>query len=367
MPRGATETRGRRPKHRYRVNRVVPGVGRIQIRAHNAQEFKRRDGIITKLAEGGHLETLRLLKRGTLTINDLVEADRQERLTHLTDDVLAHRPFLATFEDWLTNRKLAEKTRKDYREHVKRMVAVAQELGELPADPTITDLQHVDWDRLHANWKGSDYDWQNVRIPLSSFLSNALKRALRPVRERVVPFMAVPQLPRHKNAVSPQAFWRAVKEAPESLRPCFVTMAVLGVGPGEFGQIQQDHLDAEQHLVHVPGTKNRYRNRNVKVDERLWGWIEAGLPGPIGEQMLRRYWNTACEAAKVGRMRLYDLRHLSGQLASAAGVSVQDISAHMGHSKISTTMDYLEGRRITAAAKGIADTLLIDDALPSPR
>ncbi|MGH7688355.1 MAG: hypothetical protein ACREN3_01975 [Gemmatimonadaceae bacterium] len=344
----------------------MPGVGRIQIRARTAQEFKRRDGIITKLVEGGHLETLRLLKRGTLTITDLVEADRQERLTHLTDDVLAHRPFLTTFEDWLNNKKLAEKTRKDYRERIKRMVAVAQELSELPTAPAIADLERVDWDRLHANWKGSDYDWQNVRIPLSSFLSNALKRALRPLRERVIPFMPVPHLPKHKNAVSPHAFWRAVKEAPEPLRPCFVTMAVLGVGPGEYGQIEAHHLDEEQHLVHVPGTKNRYRNRDVKVDDRLWGWIEASIPAPIGEQMLRRHWNAACEAAKTGRMRLYDLRHLSGQLASAAGVPVQDISAHMGHSKISTTMDYLEGRRITAAAKGIADTLLTEEALPLP-
>ena len=156
MPRGATERRDPKAKRRYRVNRVVPGVGRIQIRARNAQEFKRRDGIITKLAEGGHLETLRLLKRGTLTVTDLVEADRQERLTHLTDDVLAHRPFLATFEDWLLNRKLAEKTRQDYRERIKRMVAVAQELGELPTDPPITGLEHVAWDPRPSNWKATD-------------------------------------------------------------------------------------------------------------------------------------------------------------------------------------------------------------------
>ena len=65
------------------------GVGRItnSSRTSDPKEFRRRDDILTKLAESGQIELLRAFKARSLTIEHLVEADREQRLR--SADVLA--------------------------------------------------------------------------------------------------------------------------------------------------------------------------------------------------------------------------------------------------------------------------------------
>src|SRR5437868_3811925 len=68
----------------YRFNRDFSriGVGRITRSSHtkNRTEFERRNHLLTKLAESSQVEVLRAFQKGTIAIEQLVEADRQQRL-----------------------------------------------------------------------------------------------------------------------------------------------------------------------------------------------------------------------------------------------------------------------------------------------
>jgi integrase len=344
----------------FRFNRIVPGVGRIHCSSgtDTRVEFNRRNAILTKLIEGGHLDTLRYFHRGTLTIGDLVNADRGGRLAHLADHIATLGDLEAAFEEWLTlEADLAPRTARRYRGSFDRFIKLGPQV-RLPSTPTLADLGQLNWARVKKQWGASDYDWQNFRIMLSSFLNHAKRGMLRPLRNIVIDAMPPTKLPpSRKTVLSPQKFGELVRAAKKEIRPALVTMAALGTGPDEYLHLVREDLHPEEYVVHVRGTKRRKRDRLVSVDPRLWSWVVLGVPSPLAYRWLSNHFKTAAIAVGLPALRLYDLRHLSGQAASRSGVTVQEIAQHMGHTQLSTTMGYLEGPMAEAAAKGIADTL----------
>lgn len=69
------------------------GVGRIQLSSgtENPDEFDRRNGIITKLVEDGDVDTLRALRHGEISIQELVAAFRKGRLASALEEARAAR------------------------------------------------------------------------------------------------------------------------------------------------------------------------------------------------------------------------------------------------------------------------------------
>lgn len=69
------------------------GVGRIQISSgtDKPDEFDRRNGIITKLVEDGDVDTLRALKSGEISIQEVVTAWKRGRLDTALDEARAAR------------------------------------------------------------------------------------------------------------------------------------------------------------------------------------------------------------------------------------------------------------------------------------
>jgi integrase len=62
--------------------------------------------------------------------------------------------------------------------------------------------------------------------------------------------------------------------------------------------------------------------------------------GPLRRQnVLRRSFRPALEAAKLPTVRFHDLRHTCATIALLAGVHVKTVSSMLGHSKISVTLD----------------------------
>ena len=110
-----TPTRVRGSKN-FIFNRSFRGVGRIQKSAgtKSRQEFRRRDAILTKLYEVGDLETLRAFKRGQLTIQELVDADRAGRLHHAMERLLLHKPITDLMDAWLPHSAAAKQSRRRY-------------------------------------------------------------------------------------------------------------------------------------------------------------------------------------------------------------------------------------------------------------
>lgn len=363
------------PRRNLLIDRQVKGVGRIQRTSGTTKkgEFERRNALITKLIESGHLDTLRLFQRGTLTIEQLVDADRHGRLLHLSDSLLAFAPLTPAIDEWLADAAVKKYTAYGYKLVLTRLITVAQTLNQLPDDPSIADLEHVNWDRIHKHWGASEFNWQNLHIALGSFLSGAKNRGLRAFRSRVMDRVPRAQLPETLAPVlTPAQFWHLIEKAKEEIRPALVTMAVLGAGPKEYLGLTRDDLNSSTHTVRIRGTRERgavdvkrpKRHRRVSVDPRLWPWIDKGVPSPLRYKWLREYFLRARSAAELEPpdgekgITLYTLRHLSGQAASESGANLQDIAQHMGHTQLSTTMDYLAGPMARAAARAIADTLL---------
>jgi integrase len=335
---------------------MVRGVGRIQQSAQtrDSQEYRRRDGVLSKLIEGGHLEVLRAFKAGALTMRELLDADRDGHLATVLRDRVLDVPLKEAVEAWLPDSAREEASRRRYATSANRL------LKRLPDRITVRQLPGVNWRRLRREWGASDADWNRARAMLSAFLSCHLGGKFHPHRLAVMS-----ACPRGKESpgvlpdATPDDLWRAVAAAPDYTRPAYVAMATLGVGPKEYQGIRRVDLSPDQLTVTVNGTKAPQRRRVVAVDGRLWEWVERAVPAPLGTVWLRRHWKEACEAAGV-RLRLYDLRHLSAQYAADGGATDRDLTVHLGHSN--PAMSHRYARR--AVARGVAHA--IGDALLGP-
>jgi integrase len=63
-------------------------------------------------------------------------------------------------------------------------------------------------------------------------------------------------------------------------------------------------------------------------------------------------WAPAVTAAGVPELRFHDLRHTAGTLATAAGASLREVMARLGHSTVAAALRYqhvMNGRDATIA------------------
>lgn len=329
-----------------RFKRYVRGVGLIRNHSGTNKpiEFRYRDGILTKLIRLQAQDTLRLFKRGALKIGDLITADRENRLEHVARELVLHRPLKPAVEAWLKTAARAEGSRKRYAvswNHFLRLKA----LGD---NAVVRELVGVDYHKLLSRWGASDVDWNRFRAALSAFLSRYLGSKMHPFRYEVLS-----QVPRGQESegrvpdFDVADFWRVIDRAHEPVRAVYVTMAALGAGYADLQPLTKHALRRKSFTVLVRGRKlGRQQPLEVAVAPALWPWVEAAIPLPIGDKWLRRWWKRACRAAKVKGVRMYDLRHLSGQLAADAGMPDSAVAVHLRHTNASTTRRYT--RRVVA-------------------
>lgn len=340
----------------YQFDRVVKGVGRIRCSAGTAglKEYYRRDGILTKLVEAGALETLRLLKAGQLTIQDLVDADRHERVLRVADQLKLHKSLQAAVEAWLLNSAPAPESRRRYKVGWERF----QKHAKITAASPVGELARVDYKKLHRYWGASDTDWNRSRATLSAFLTHYLGHLHHRFRLEVMGLYKTRREPEGRvPTLDAAGFWKFVERADERCQAAFVTMVLLTLGPAEYLSLTREDIDPESLLVHVRGTKNVTRDDWVAVDEEMWPWVDAGVPAPLRERWLRVYFNRAKDKAKLVDFRMYDLRHLGAQFAGDAGVTDRDLTVHLRHTN--PKMSHRYSRRLISrkAAKGISDML----------
>lgn len=75
-----------------------------------------------------------------------------------------------------------------------------------------------------------------------------------------------------------------------------------------------------------------------------------------GTYSLATCWRTVCEDAKLGRLRLHDLRHTAASQAVMAGENLPLVSKLLGHQQRQTTTGYahLADSHLVEAAKNVA-------------
>lgn len=341
------------PGSTYRIDRTFPGVGRI-VRASGAKterSFRRLNDLLTELWEDARVDVLRDIRDGRTTVQEVYDKRRRRQAYDATSIILS-RPLVEAVEQWLPTSAEAERTRKRYATSWKAL------LNLLPSRVTAADLQRVDWRRIRKRWRGGASDWNLMRAAVSRFLTMALEDKYHPERRKVMAKLKRAKKPKGRLPdINAALFWKIVAETPEHVQACYVTMAALGVGPGEYLSLEPHHLMPHTMQVLVPGTKTEERDRILVVGEGAWEFVTAAVPSPVRYKWLRIHFKRAAAAVGSPELRLYDLRHLRAMMLSDAGVPEAEIATVMGHTSVQTTRIYTRQRDRGRAADATERTL----------
>jgi integrase len=322
-----------------RFDRIFPSVGRIRqpTRAKTWREYLRRDAVILKLYENSQLEILRAFRDGELTIEQLVEADRNDKSLATLDDLKLRAPLWAAVNAALRKMKPGP-TRGRYVtswQALRRKASTA-----LPEAAKVADLARVDWEALKASWGGSGSDWMHVRRAVSHTLTVMLGDKWHPYRRRVMVLIPTKREKERKPNLAPERFAAVVEHTPEHAQASYWVLVLTGMRLGEYLRCTRADLDDDTCRVHVPGTKTEDADGWVSVPAHLWGWIVSGVPSRLQAKWLREHWHRGCAAEGVSGVTLHDLRHCMGQWAKDAGADERDIQTALRHRTAAMTRRY---------------------------
>ena len=360
---GAQRGKGWRtsPTGSYRLNLDFTriGVGRIARSSHTTdyKEHQRRVDILIKLSESGQIEVLRAFKDGRITIEQLVEANREQRLK--TSDLLGmltlRKPLWAAISATLPSMGRSEATRKRYQVSLDALkIKGANYVGERG---TVADLERVRWGELQVNWGRSSSDWNHLRRAVSTFLTTLLEDKFHPFRRSVIRRIPIAVEVARVPDVTPDVFWQILNHVPKKYRSCFIALAATGMRIGEYLRCTRFHLKPKTFAVSVPGTKTAGSAEDVSVHPKLWPYVEAAIPSPLGYKALRRHWKAACAKALVD-VRIHDLRHCYGQWAVDQGVPEAKVQSALRHKTAAMTRRYTKTKEKGEAAKAVGQALL---------
>ncbi|HXL33681.1 MAG TPA: tyrosine-type recombinase/integrase [Gemmatimonadales bacterium] len=360
----------------YRIDRVFPRVGRIAVAsgATTKDEFKKRNGLLTRLYDHGRLDLLRAIKAGTYTVTEVYATERDDpTLARLTGErAILAQPLWAAVETWMGRPlwgKAAEDwdgaepgpTRKRYGVSFKALRARAG----LADTATIDALGALDWKALKATWPNAGADWNHLRRAVSHFLADQLGDVQHPFRRALFQKQpgSPPRFPKGAEVervpdLDVPTFWRIVHQTPEFVRPAFVTIAYLGLRVGEFLRLTDTDLLPATKQVRIPGTKTEASAATLPVADAMWPWITRAIPSPLGYKWLREYWVRARTAAGAGDVRIHDLRHFPAQLLVNAGRSEASVQSTMRHATPGMTRRYAKQRDRGENAQALAEVML---------
>jgi integrase len=332
--------------------------------ARKLTEFRRRDGLLTKLYDQGRLDLLKALKDGRLTAAELVDADRRDRLPQAAADLIADRPLWPTVLDACDRMtSCGDGTRANYRKSWRALKAS----GVLREESRLSDLLLVNWRALEGRWGRSPAHWNHLHRAVSRTLTVLLESEVHPFRLAVMKEFPMRQEIDREPDFTPEAFWKVVGKLREHYRPFFVALATLGCRSGELVQLTKDDLMPLTTSIRIRRkVKNKWSPRVLPVDPSLYPWIERAVPVALRREWLREKWYQACDAAKVGRVRLHDLRHCHGQWTLDQGVADVDVQRYMGHATAYMTQRYRRRGERARNSQAIANVLGVPQPVTQP-
>jgi integrase len=335
-------------------------VGRIRCSSGTARlaEFRKRDGILTKLYDDAQLETLRALARGQISIEQLVEADRIGRLrgADLLADMALHKSLWQSVDELVPTLGRGPETRRRYATSLQKMRSLASTW--LSDEARVSDLSRVPWNRLEALWGGSAADWNHLRRAVSTLLTAILGDVHHAFRRGVVKTIPVRTERARVPELSPEDFHRILAATPEHARPCYMVLAATGMRLGEYLRCTRAHLNPLTHSIQVPGTKTAASAATVFVHRELWPWVEQGVPSPLQRRWMWLYWKRACRAVGLPDLRLHDLRHFYAQQADEGGASTVSVMAALRHTNPAMTRNYATRKERGAVANVVGLRIL---------
>lgn len=348
---------------RIRRSLVKLGLPRLQVTVAGPKRAAiAAEAVIDKLIADAQIDALRALIAGDITLAQLVDLDRQSRLSGsgVLAAVALNAPLWPTL-DRLFGDHTGRGGRTRQRYHVSARALREKATRWLPAAARVEDLRRVPWTTLHDGWDRSSADWNHLRRMLSRTLTLLVGKQHPARYELLAPIPRASEQEREPN-ITPAAFWRIVQATREDVRASFVTLALSGMRVGEYLACTPAHLEPPRDgddvgLIRVPGTKTTGSAARVAVAASHWHYVAAAIPAPLRYKRLRAVWLAACEATGHADLHLHDLRHLSGQLASDAGLADSRIQPHLRHATAAMTRRYSKRHDKRAVADAIANQL----------
>jgi integrase len=350
----------------FQFDRRFRGVGRIKKTSGTTslREFRRRDALLTKLFETSALEVLRAFQAGTVTIEEIVEADRGNLSAMSLSRVATTQQFTQAIVQALPKMGTAETTRDRYQYSLEKLLRELPALNHAP----VGSLATVNWRDLDAQWTAGPADWNNMRRAVSRFLTVHLGDKFHPLRRAIMTQMPqrreVPRTPDQ----SPELFLKLVASMPEPARPCFMTLALTGMRIGEYIHADETALRPATRSVAVTGKTGE---GVVYMTIEGFALARAAIPCPLGPtprahqqttsttryRRLSRVWHAAQKDNGVSGLTLHDLRHLFAQTSADSGVPTAQTQAQMRHSDPKMTRRYEMSANARKAAEAVAEQL----------
>lgn len=392
-----------------RFDRVFDGVGRIRnssgVVVYNKptqKEFERRDTILTRLFQNGQLGVLRAFQAGTISIEQLIEADREgsilkadllsdvklrEFLWHRVkgadrkgregfysvicprwrgthgellaaeDETKEHTPeCLGAVDKALPRMGKSPETRRRYKTSFTKL----RESGFVEADARVSELAHIDGRELRSEWEGSAADWNHLIRALSGFLTvhfgGGRRGKAHPFRLEVLDqFQMEDEGEGRLVDLSVDQFFDIVNRTPEHARPCYVALAVTGLRIGEYVRVGKEHVNFEACTIRVPGGKTG--RRPIRFAEDYREWMRQAIPSPLKAGWMRIYWVRARKEVGRDDVWLRDLRHCTAQWGMDEGATEVEVSAQLGHTNTKTTRKYTRQANRGQTAQAVARAL----------
>lgn len=392
---------------------VVTPIGRLNRHTgfYTKKQLRAVKTIIAKLIEDSQLGVLQALHDGTITFQQLVDADREGKLTgtKVLDSVRVREKLATAVDRCLPNMGRSKETRRRYGTSLVKLQSIrdlSAKSGAVLDGATLTvgALAEIDWKALEkrAQWKSSA-DWNHLRRAISALLTVFFGTEHHEFRVTLVESIPLrTERPRVPD-LTPANFWRIVAAVPEHAKPCYVSLAASGMRLGEYLRCTTSALIGEDCAIDVPGTKTAESADRIYVHEKLWPWIEAGVPSPLGKRWMGIYWRRAClelglarelgtgrfrrvrvkratsgpyrageqpiykdvEITRYKGPRLHDLRHLYAQVADAAGLTAETVASGLRHTNSRQSSDYK--RRAAAREVGTVVGRGLVAAMPGKR
>ena len=199
-----------------------------------------------------------------------------------------------------------------------------------------------------------------------------------------VPVFKLPRDPKHHPQVLSAADQQRVLDAiPEAARGIHLAMGTMGLRPGEARALEVRHVDLERGELLVEqamkgngpespiGPTKTNTKRDVPLSNALRTWLgqhlaeDAEPDAPLftnpntsnrwSHWAVRDAWLSACDAAGVRRVKLYEgTKHSMATAAKSRGADDRAIAAVLGHSDLRSTARYaqLAGKHLRNVVNG---------------